>query len=213
MSLRDFQRALSDMTLDTRITAAVRRDGTKALRDYELTSLEQERLVAVARQPGMDLNCTLARGNRFAPIVEMFPLTCELLRPWLRELLDELWDCHRPDNYQLSGEEDAFASLLEEKIERCELAHPYAEEVFRYESACLELARSLRYMSAEESSELGSESFRIVRFQHDPRILVRALENHKIPPVDMPEGEYRVRITLSGDALNVELDDCWPEQN
>jgi len=198
------------MTLDIRITAAVRREGTAALSDYELTPLEQERLVDVARQPGMDLNCTLARGNRFAPIVEMFPLTCELLKPWLRELLDELWNCHRPDNYQLSGEEDAFAGLLEGKIERCELAHPYAEEVFRYESACLDLARSLRYMSAEESPEPGSEGFRLARFRHDPRILLRALENHQIPPADMPEGEYPVRITLHGDALDVELDDCSP---
>jgi hypothetical protein len=196
------------MTLDTRITVTVRRDGADALRDYELTSLEQERLVAVARQPGMDLNCTLARANRFGPIVEMFPLTCELLKPWLRELLDELWNSHRPDNYQLVGEDDAFAGLLEGKIGRGELAHPYAEEVFRYESACLDLARSLRYTSAEESPELGSAGFRLALFQHDPRILLQALENHEVPPVDMPEGEYPVRITLRGDALDVELDDC-----
>src|SRR5262245_3718584 len=134
MSLRDFQRALSDMTLDTRLAVGVRKEGTRALSNYELTLLEQQRLVDVARQPGMDLNCTLARGNRFGPIVEMFPLTCELLKPWLRELLDELWSRHRPDNYQLTGEEDAFAALLLQKIERGEVAHPYAEEVFRYES-------------------------------------------------------------------------------
>src|SRR6476620_7543484 len=133
MSLRDFQRALSDMTLDTRIAAEVRKEGISALSDYELTSLEQHRLVDVARQPGMDLNCTLSRGNRFAPIVEMFPLTCELLKPSLRELLDELWTRHRPDNYQLAGEEDAFASFMEGKISRGELASAYAEEVFRYE--------------------------------------------------------------------------------
>jgi len=209
MSLTDFQRALSDMTLDIRITAAVRRDGTSALSEYELTSLERERLVDVARQPGMDLNCTLARGNRFAPIVEMFPLTCELLRPWLRELLDELWNCHRPDNYQLSGEEDAFAGHLEGKIVRGELTHPYAEEVLRYESACLDLARTLRYVSVEELPKSGLKGFRLFRFRHDPRILLRALENRQIPPADMPEGDYPVRITLHGDALEVELDD-WP---
>ncbi len=207
MPLKDFQRALSDMTLDIRLTAAVRREGTPALSDYELTPLEQERLVDVARQAGMDLNCTLARGNRFAPIVEMFPLTCELLSHSLRDLLDELWRRHRPDNYQLSGEEDAFAGLLEGKIARHELTHPYAEEVFRYERACLDLARTLRYMPADELPEPGSESFRLARFRHDPRILLRALENHQIPPADLPEGEYPVRITLRGDALDVELED------
>lgn len=196
------------MTLDTRIAAAVRKEGAPALSDYELTSLEQQRLVDVARQPGMELNCTLARGNRFAPIVEMFPLTCELLKPWLRELLDELWSCHRPDNYQLAGEEDAFAGFLEGKIERRELTHPYVEEVFRYESVCLDLAKSLRYVSAEDSPEHGSEHFRLARFHHDPRILLRALESHQTPPLDMPEGDYPVRITLRGDALDVELEEC-----
>jgi hypothetical protein len=206
MPLRDFQRALSDMTLDPRIAAAVRKDGAPTLSAYDLTSLEQQRLVDVARQPGMDLNCTLARGNRFAPIVELFPLTCELLKPWLRELLDELWSCRRPDNYQLSGEEDAFAGFLNGKIERRELTYPYVEEVFLYESACMDLAKSLRYVSAENLQQLGLEPFRRVRFRHDPRILLIALENHQIPPPDLPEGDYAVCITLRGDALEVELD-------
>ena len=84
----------------------------------------------MARQPGMDLNCTLARGNRFAPIVEMFPLTCELLKPRLRELLDELWSGHRPDNYQLAGEDEVFADFLERKIERGELPIPMPRRCF-----------------------------------------------------------------------------------
>jgi hypothetical protein len=206
VSLRDFQRAFSDMTLDVPMAATVRRKGAPALSGYALTALERRRLVAVARQPGMQLNCTLARGNRFGPIVEMFPLTCELLKPWLRELLDELWSRRRPDNYQLAGEEDAFAGFLEEKSARRELPHPYAEEVFRYESACLELARTLRYTPAEDLPEPGAEPFRRAHFRHDPRILLRALENELDPPPDMPEGDYPVRITLRGDALDVELD-------
>jgi hypothetical protein len=207
MTLRDFQRALSDMTLDTRITAAVRKQGTPALSDYELTPLEQMRLVDVARQPGMVLNCSLARGNRFAPIVEMFPLTCELLKPWLRELLDELWSGHRPDNYQLTGEDEVFAAFLEGKIGRGELAHPYAEEVFRYERVSMDLAKSLRYVAAEDSPQAGSEPFRLAFFRHDPRIVLRALENQQTPPPDIPEGYYPVRITLRGDALDVELEE------
>lgn len=207
MSLRDFQRALSDMTLDTRMTTAVRKSGPPALIDYELTALEKQRLVDVARQQGMDLNCSLARGNRFVPIVEMFPLTCELLKPWLRELLDELWSRHRPDNYQLAGEEDAFARFIEEKIDRGELACAYAEEVFRYESACLDLAKSLRYVAIGDSP-VRSEHSRLAYFSHDPRILLRALERHETPPPDIPEGDYPVRITLHGDALDVELDEC-----
>lgn len=208
MSLRDFQRALSDMTLDARMTAAVRKSGRAALTDYELTALEEQRLVDVARQPGMDLNCSLSRANRFTPIAGMFPLTCELLEPWLRELLDELWSCHCPDNYQLAGEEDAFAGFMEGKIGRGELAHPYVEEVFRYESACLDLARSLRYVAFDDSPVQRSEHFRLAHFRHDPRILLRALEDHQTPPLDLREGDYPVRITLRGDALDVQLDEC-----
>jgi hypothetical protein len=209
MPLRDFQRALSDMTLDTRIAAEVRKDGRLALSDYNLTSLEQQRLVDVARQPGMDLNCTLSRGNRFAPIVEMFPLTCELLKPQLRELLDEFWSRHRPNNYQLGGEDDAFARFLQGKIARRELTHVYAEEVFQYESACVELAKSLRYVAADDCSVQGSEHFRLAHFRHDPRILLRALERQETP-LDIPEGDYPVRITLRGDALDVELAEIGP---
>jgi hypothetical protein len=207
MSLRDFQRALLDMTLETSMAAAVRRSGTSALSGYDLTTLEQQRLIAVARQPGMDLNCTLARGNRFGPIVEMFPLTCELLKPWLRELLDEFWSRHRPGNYQLAGEEDVFAGFLEEKIGRRELSYPYAEEVFRYERACLDLAQSLRYTPAAASPPRGSEPFRLAHFQHDPGILLRALERHERPPAEVSKGDFHVRITLRGDALDVELDE------
>ena len=99
-------------------------------------------------------------------------------------------------------------SLLEEKISRRELVHPYAEEDFRYESVCLDVAKSLRYVSAEESQESRSECFRCAHFHHDPRILPRSLENHEIPPDNIPGGEYTVCITLRGDALRVELNDC-----
>ena len=195
------------MTLDWQLSAAVRRDGGPALAGYELTPLEQRRLVEVARQPGMDLNCTLARGNRFGPIVEMFPLTCELLKPWLRDLLDELWHHHRPDNYQLAGEDDVFAEFLEGKIERREFTHPYAHEVLQYERACVALAKSLRYTPAVESRSRGLQPFRLAHFTHDPKVLLRALENHQVPPGDLPEGHYPVRITLRGDSLHVDLDE------
>jgi hypothetical protein len=208
VSLSDFQRALSDMTLDARLAARVRKHGTAALDDYHLTPLEQRRLSEIARQPGMDLNCTLARGNRLAPIVEMFPLTCELLKPSLRELLDEFWQGRRPDNYQLVGEDEAFAEFLSRKIERAELdQQPYAEEVLRYERTCVALAKSLRFTSAEDLPAHGDARVRFVRFEHDPRVLVRELENRTLPPPDVPKGDYLVRITLSGDALEVELDE------
>src|SRR5689334_7263123 len=112
MSLHEFQRALCDMTLDPVFAASVLRKGAPALKGYTLNGVEQDRLVAVVSQRGMSVNCTLARANRFAPIADAFPLTCSLLKPQLRGLLDELWNVHRPGDYQLAGEAAAFAALM-----------------------------------------------------------------------------------------------------
>ena len=111
MSLLEFQRALCDMTLDLAFAASVLRKGAPALKGYRLTGIEEDRLIAVVSQRGMSVNCTLARANRFAPIADAFPLTCSLLKPHLRGLLDELWSVHRPGNYQLAGEAGALPSF------------------------------------------------------------------------------------------------------
>ena len=58
------------MTLDPVLAASVLRRGADALSGYTLTSIEQERLIAVVHQRGMSVNCTLARANRFAPIAD-----------------------------------------------------------------------------------------------------------------------------------------------
>jgi hypothetical protein len=206
MSIAGFQRALSDMTLDTRFASSVRNSGAGVLAAYELTPVEERRLVDLARQRAMDLNCTLSRGNRFAPIVEMYPLTCELLKDELRGLLDELWSRHRPDNYQLAGEDVAFADFLLEQLRAGRVTQPYADEVFRYEAECVALAKSLRYTSSEDLAHENVAPFRRTHFRHDPRIVLRSLERKEPPPADLPEGDYSVRITLRGDSLHVDLD-------
>jgi hypothetical protein len=207
MSLLEFQRALCDMTLDPVFAASVLRRGISSLAGYELSAMEQGRLVAVVRQPGMSVNCTLARANRFAPIADAFPLTCSLLKPQLRRLLNELWGFHRPGNYQLEGEADAFARFLQEKMSRGELDHAYAEEVFRYERAAWELIQTLRRSMLEPERDSKAEKSATVRFSHDPRILVPCLERDEAPPADLPAGDYLVRLTLRGDTLEVDMEE------
>lgn len=207
MSLAEFQRALCDMTLDPLFATSVVRSGSSSLAAYQLSDREKGRLVDVVRQPGMSVNCTLARANRFAPIADAFPLTCSLFKPQLRGLLDELWSIHRPGNYQLAGEADAFARFLEEKISRGELDYAYAEEVFRYESAAWELIQTLRSSMLDPEPESKGEKCATVRFRHDPRILVPCLERDEAPPAELPTGNYLVRLTLRGDTLDVNLED------
>jgi len=204
MALSDFQRALSEMTVTPSLAARVRAEGEPPLAAYDLTARERARLVAVAQHPGMDLNCTLARGNRFGPIVDVLPLTCTLLKPWLRELLEELWQVKRPDNYQLSGEEHAFAAFLQAKLAGGEFSHPYLAEVLEYEIASWALVQSLRHTAEGDEPQPGDEPFRVVHFSHDPTALLPPLEAGALPPDGLPGGRFPVRVTLRGDTLVVE---------
>ncbi|HXS97109.1 MAG TPA: hypothetical protein VN736_21080 [Candidatus Limnocylindrales bacterium] len=197
MSLQEFQRALCDMTLNPVFAAAVLRKGAPALSGYRLSGVEAGRLLAVVSQRGMSVNCTLARANRFAPIADAFPLTCSLLKPHLRGLLDELWSVHRPGNYQLTGEAGAFAQFLDAKLSSGELDVEYAAEVFRYESKAWDLIQTLR------SSVCGHSA--IVHFTHDPSVLIKCLERDELPPAGLPAGAFAVRLTLNGDTLEVDL--------
>jgi hypothetical protein len=203
MSAVEFQRALCDLTLSPRLAASVLRGGT-ALRAYDLTPIESARLEAVVRQRGMSLNCTLARANRFAPIADAFPLTCSLLKPQLRALLDALWSDHRPEGYQLTGEVEAFAAFVRARLADGTIGNPYAEEVFCYDSAAWSLIQTLRAASSEASWGGPRTHTARVRFHHDPHAIVPALERDEMPPPDLPRREYVVTFVLRGDVLDVQ---------
>jgi hypothetical protein len=193
MSLPEFQRALCEMTLDPSLAAAVLRRGAPALAGYDLTPRERSRLAGAARQRGMSVNCTLARANRFAPVADAFPLTCSLLKPRLRALVDELWSVSRPGSYQLSGEVDAFAAFLRDKLARGELDEPYAESVLAYECAVWQLVRRLQ--------QRASGPPLTVHFVHDPRLLLPALGRDAVPAPELPRGGYTVQLSLGPDGL------------
>lgn len=203
MAIRDFQRALADMTLDARLAAAVRDRGAAALHAYALTERERLRLVTVAKQDGMSVNCSLARANRFGSIHDAFTMTCVLLESQLRDLLDELWSRRRPDNYQLAGEEAAFAALVESRLADGTLDVPYLAEVFRYERICWDLAMELRLRdrAVMEGRRLTT------RFLHDPAVLLDALSRYQPPPADVPAGDYTVTVLVRNGDLVAEWDE------
>jgi hypothetical protein len=121
MSLQSFQRAVVDLTLSPWAVRELREDSARWLAGYDLTGRERDRLWDIVTQRGISVNCSLSRGNRFEIIAQAFPMTCVLLRPVLRPLVDELWQERRPTNYQLSGEEIAFAAIVKRKIAAGEL--------------------------------------------------------------------------------------------
>lgn len=198
MSLRSFQQALVDLTLSPATATALRKGELGVLASYELTQRERARLVDVVRQPGISVHCSLSRGNRLEMIVGAFPMTCVLLRPVLRGLLDELWRMHRPTHYQLSEEAAAFAGLVARKLASGELALDYVAEIFVYERACLDLTQRARL---DPDAVLET----IVEFQHDPDALLGPLSRQTAPQGGLSAGKFLTRVTLREGRFDAEL--------
>jgi len=191
MSLRAFERAVVELTIASEKVHLLRAADRSVFAGYDLSEIEWERLFSVVRQPGINVHCSLSRGNRFEMIGSVFPMTCVLLEPWLRDLLNELWKEHHPTNYQLAGEEIVFAEMVDGKITSGELSVEYLKEVFHYEVVCLELTRRMR-SQADPHAEMEA----IVEFQHSPDELLPPLARLMAPPAGLSEGDYRVLIQL-----------------
>lgn len=196
MSIAEFQRAYTAMTLDVTLARRVRRDGGPALDGFGLDARERARLVRISGQTGMALNCTLARANRFTSICDAYPRTCVLLEPWLRGLLDALWSTAAPADYQLRGEVAAFAAQVErEWLPRGDV--PYLDEVFAYEQACHALVEASR-----RTTLAGMRGqVRRVAFRHDPAAVLGPLDASTAPPPGLPEAPHWVEVEIVDEAL------------
>jgi hypothetical protein len=193
-----------DLTLTPKSCRAIGRGVSAVINQYELTERERGRLSEIARQPGMAMNCALARGNRLELIVGSFPKTCTLLKPLLPRLLDELWEQRKPDNYQLFGEEDAFAAFIAEKISRNELAVEYLSEIFVYELTCRDLE-----IRVETCGDTNSVFEAIVEFRHAPDELLGPLNNHAAPPPGLPSGIFPARLRMSEAGFEMSVLPVW----
>jgi hypothetical protein len=196
VSLEGFQQAAVELTLDHRKTGAVRNGDLSPLDAYELSDRERARLIAITRQPTMAVHCSLSRGNRIEIIGGAFPMTCCLLDAEFGPLIDELWRDHRPSNYQLRGEELAFAALVRRRLEAGAIAvSSYLAEVFEYECLCLELTARARASGARVEA--------VMVFTHPPSELLPPLSRLSTPPADLPRGRYPARIRLERDVFDV----------
>lgn len=198
MSMQSFQRALVELTLAPRKARALRDGDANAFAGLDLTDRELARLCDVVRQPGISVHCSLSRGNRLEVIFGSFPMTCVLLGPALRGLLDELFEEHRPTNYQLAGEDAAFAQLIQRKLAIGELSIEYLDEVFAYELACAELMRRQR-----TRPDADAEVETIFEFEHSPEDLLPPLSQLKAPPVGLPRGRYRTVVRFADGRFDI----------
>jgi hypothetical protein len=196
MSLQGFQRVLVDLTLTPSMAPILRQRDVSMLAGYDLTEREWERVFDVAQQPGLSVHCTLARGNRIEVIVDAFPMTCVLLKPVLRALVDELWQVHKPTNYQLGGEQSAFVEFVAQKVAAGELNIAYLPEILAYEMTCQALLQ-------EDPGGRDDEVQAVVTFQHPPEALLSPLSRLEQPAADLPAGHYVARVTLRGGRFDV----------
>jgi hypothetical protein len=194
-----FQRAVVDLTLDYRKSSALLHGDRDVLAGYDLTDRERTRLLSIVAQPGMSVHCSLSRGNRLEVIAGVFPMTCVLLEPILNGLIDELWREHRPSNYQLAGEEAAFADVIRRKRADGELDVEYLDEIFAYELACWEMIRRGRTRPGTADAEAR------VDFVHRPSDLLPPLSRLEAPPPDLPTGSYPAIVRLRDGGFEVEL--------
>lgn len=205
MSVNAFQRAMVELTLSPRIAQRLYDGDLHVIDSYDLSERERRRLFDVVRQAGMSLNCTIARGNRFEAIGDLFPMTCVLLEPVLRNLLDELWEDVRPSNYQFNGEADAFVTRVQQKMAQGELSIEYLDEILAYELTCLNMAQEMR-----NQTNTACEIERLIEFGHSPESLLVALSALNAPPTGLPQGFYRARLILRGMKFEVEMLSAQP---
>ena len=195
MSMQAFQRLLVEITLSPRKARALRAGETWVTEGLDLTDRERARLSNIVRQPGISVNCSLSRGNRFEMVAGRFPMSCVLLQPVLKRLLDEHWEASLPSNYQLLGIDSAFAEFIDFKIRSGELDIEYLPEILAYERACLELA------SLSDSEDPSA----IVEFAHSPDDLLPPLSRLEAPPPGLEVSRFLAKVTFREGRFDVEL--------
>ena len=199
MSYSDFQGGLVLAITKPLIAMALRNGDSSGLRHLDLSPREVARLIGLAGQPGMALYCSLSRANRLEVIAEGYPMTLVVLEPILREVLDDLWDSNPPSGYRFSAEVDCFADAVKLLLEDSERPVQYLREVFLYERACWGLAQTLR-----DDNSLNPPTSTIVEFEHSPDQLLEPLSQLMAPPLDLPQGRFTARVTLTNGQFNVE---------
>lgn len=201
MSLLAFQRALADLSASPELCRRVRAGDAAALAGYELTPLEQRRLVSAAGQPGMAVNCTLHRSNRISSILTLLPGTVHLLAAELRAVADRFWARHPVPDFTTRREVRRFCGWLLEEAEAGRIASPFLPDVTGWELAQYELRMVSRKRTLARIAQ-DAERFpdgplavhplvRVAAFRHDPDVLAPLAERKApLPWTDVPTGEF-----------------------
>ncbi len=184
MTLVAYQDAFGRMVLSPALCLRARTEGEAAFAGFEMDAVERARLLHIARQPGMRITCMLARANRLSSLVGALPLTCELLKPQLGEVVDRYWNDHPMTDLQSLPAGLAFAQYLADEIQAGRVVARFAVDVLRYERAWLELQLSTHTGASRPGDD---PAVRELPFGFDPTPLFEALGGGKPVPAMLPE--------------------------
>ena len=184
MTLAAYQDAFGRMVLSPALCLRARSEGEAAFAGFEMDAAERARLLHIARQPGMRITCILARANRLSSLVGALPLSCELLKPQLGDIVDRYWSDWPMADLQSLPAGLAFAQYLADEIEAGRVVARFAADVLRYERAWLELQLATHTDGPHRS---GDSALRELPFAFDPMPLFEALAAGEPVPALLPE--------------------------
>ena len=172
MTQRAFQAAVARLVVDPAFRDQVRATGISAFAG-ELTTLEQQRVMSIVDEKGLDATRTLHKSFRLTKLYSTLPLTRKLLGPGrLAKEIGSFWEATPSDSHYFLDESIAFCDFLKKRL-RSGLRIKHLEEIVTYERANLNLRRA-RADTAIPKPE-------IVRFRHDPITLFEQLVKGKHP--------------------------------
>jgi hypothetical protein len=172
VSQRVFQATMARLVVDAVFCGRVRSEHELAL-DGDLTTLERERLVAIASDRGLDATRTLYKGFRLSKLYATLPLTCTLLGDGrLAREIGLYWSACVSVSLYYFEEAFGFCDHLQARL-RSGLRVAYLDEVLAYERASLELQRPRR--------DGDVPAPQLVMFRHDPELLLGRLAAGRRP--------------------------------
>ena len=202
MTLAAYQYAFARMVLSPALCLRARAEGEAAFAGFEMDVAERARLLHIARQPGMRITCILSRANRLSSLVGALPLSCELLKPQLGELVDRYWNAHPMADLQSLPAGLAFAQYLADEIEAGRVVARFALDVLRYERAWLELQLSTHTGSSQPGDDAA---VRELVFGFDPTPLLEALGAGEPVPAMLPDSPTTLILDFRSDPPQTRL--------
>lgn len=144
MSLKQFQQAFADLVANGDLCRAIKQNPELLEEQYELTPLEKDRIIYLLQQSrGIGTSCMLYQINRFTPLYDLMPYTCNILGDRTREFTRQFWDYYPKSNFQFRDEVMFFSKFLLEQVALGNIAHiPVMESLVNLEMAgnCIRFA-------------------------------------------------------------------------